>query len=1258
MLRSVWTMFLSLTLLSLAAGSASAAEEGFTDLFNGKDLTGWDGNPELWSVEDGAITGKTNGPDHLPYNQFLIWTGGEVKDFELRLEFRLEGNNNSGVQYRSQQRTDVGKWSIKGYQADIHPAPNYSGMLYDEGGRGILAQRGEKVTVSEAGEKQVEKLDVAVDPIDMTKWHQMTVICRGNHLIHQIDGVTTVEIIDNQEAERELAGLIAFQVHRGPAMKAQFRNIRLKHLTDDSAQSAKPTPGKRRPVAKPKAATEPPKWVWLNKTESENQTIYLRKEFEAKGAIAAARLLLACDNEMTVFLDGKQVAQHSGWDPLFVNLTSHFDKETPNGLHVLAIEAKNVGGPAGVLAELTLESGWRDAWSVVSDDSWLVSEKSEKGWRAPKFAGTGWTKAVVLGPLTMAPWNVNAEQWLAAAQLKEPEATPIDHLKIAKDFQVELLYSVPKEQEGSWVSMCTDPQGRLIVSDQYGGLFRVTPPGINGAQEIGIEKINVDIGEAQGLLYAFDSLYVVVNKGAKYESGLYRVRDTNGDDQFDSLETLRLLPGSGGEHGPHAAVLAPDGKSIYIICGNKTDLTEFAASRVPKIWDEDLMLPRSYGRGFMKGVPAPGGWVAKIDPDGKDWELVTAGFRNQYDAAFNADGELFTYDADMEWDINTPWYRPTRVCQVLSGVDYGWRNGSGKFPVHYADTVPPVVDVGPGSPTGVCFGYGAKFPAKYQKAFFINDWSYGKLYACHLTPQGSTYAGTIEEFITGTPLPLTDIVINPADGAMYFAIGGRKVQSGLYRVTYAGKESTAAVDARDAAGAEQRRLRQKLEGLHLGDHPNAVQEAWPYLSHPERVMRTAARTAIEHRPQSEWRDRALSEANPQARIEALLALARVQERPTKNPKEAVDTKPPHWDRAAPATPAQELQTAIAGSLAQLNAAELTYAQKLAAVRVLQLDFLRLGTPSLELRNDAVEELQKLVPAEGPELNMMLMELLVYLQAPQAAAKGIALLEAAPSQEEQISYAQSLRHLRDGWTPALRETYFNWYVKAAGYRGGANFTMFVNEMKEDALKLLTEEQKLALKPILEKQPAGQVNPFAAEPRPFVKEWTMDNALPLVQSKLKDRDFDHGRKMFGAANCFACHRFNNEGGAVGPDLTGLAGRFDSRAILESVLEPSKVISDQYEAVQIITTDGKVIVGRIVNLAGDGFKVNTNMLDPDALASVDRKQIEEMTPSKVSMMPQGLLNTLNEEEMLDLMAFLLSRGDRSAPMFGRGAGARASR
>ncbi|MBP88995.1 MAG: heme-binding protein [Planctomycetaceae bacterium] len=1074
-----------LSLLALLAFSASAiAEDGFTSLFNGKDLSGWAGDKELWSVEDGAITGKTKGPDHLEYNKFLIWEGGKVADFELRAEFRLEGDNNSGIQYRSKHDKKRGNWVVVGYQADIHPNPPYVSMLYDEKGRGIIAKRGEKVVVTADGKKQVTKLDVPVDKLDLTKWHELTIIARGNKLTHKVDGVTAVEITDNQVSEREMEGIIALQVHRGKAMKAQFRNVRLKQFAKADA--------------KPKQA----------------------------------------------------------------------------------------------------------------------KKKRKKRQPAP-IAGA-----------------------------KEPTATAVKSLKIAKDFKVELLYTVPKDVQGSWVNLCTDPKGRLIVSDQHGGLFRVTPPAIGSKDEIKIEKINVEIGEAQGLLWAFDSLYVVVNKTGKYTSGVYRVFDSDGDDQLDTLQTLRTFEGSSGEHGPHAVLLTHDKKSLYIVCGDKTAPTIVNASRVPVLVDEDLLLPRPYGRGFMKGTRAPGGMIYKIDPRGVEWELIASGFRNQFDAALNADGELFTYDADMEWDVNTPWYRATRVCHVTSGAEFGWRNGGGKWPVHYPDSLPAVVDIGFGSPTGVCFGYGSKFPAKYQNAFYICDWSYGKLYAVHLEPSGSTYTATMEEFVTGTPLPLTDVIINPHDNAMYFAIGGRKVQSGLYRVTYAGNESIEVADGKQTDPRGLRAMRQKLEAMHVEDRKLNDTNAWRYLGSPDRFTRYAARVAIEHRPVEEWKDRALGETNTQRLLTALLALARQYERQDKGEAPDIDTPAPDWnaaDRAAPHEPGG----AIVKALERLEWPKLSVQQQIEAMRVYTVCFLRLGAPDEATRQKLIVKFDAAYPAKARELNSELAQMLVYLQAPSAAAKIVVALVAAPTQEEQIDLAKSLRHLREGWTPELQEQYFKWFTRAAGYRGGASFTLFVQNIKADAVALLPEKDKVALKAILEAKPSTNA-PMPTAPRPFVKEWKMDELVPLVTNNLKERDFDRGRAMFGATQCFACHRFDNQGGAVGPDLTALSGRFNARDLLESVVEPNKVISDQYAAVSIFTVDGKAVMGRIVNLSGDDLLVSTNMLDPGNLTAIDRKQVEEIAPSKVSMMPKDLLNTLNEEELLDLMAYLLSRGDRNHSMF----------
>jgi len=822
-----------------------------------------------------------------------------------------------------------------------------------------------------------------------------------------------------------------------------------------------------------------------------------------------------------------------------------------------------------------------------------------------------------------------------------PTATQVENIRVLKGFKIELLYDVPKNSEGSWVSMCLDPKNRLIVSDQYGGMYRVTPPAIGGnAADTKVEKINVAIGEAQGLLWAFDSLYVVVNKGVKYPSGVYRVRDTNGDDQLDSLETLRLLDGA-GEHGPHAVLLAPDGKSLYIVAGNSTKMTNYSSTLVPPLWSEDHLLPRMPdGRGFMKDVLGPGGCIYRIDPEGKNWELMATGFRNQYDAAFNLEGDLFSYDADMEWDMNTPWYRPTRVCLTTSGAEFGWRNGTGKWPPHYSDTLPPVLAIGPGCPTGVAFGYGAKFPAKYQDAFFICDWSYGKLYAVHMTPDGSAYKAEKEEFVAASPLPLTDLVISPTDGAMYFAIGGRKTQSGLYRVTYVGKESTAPVKTEMAGGAE-RATRRALEAFHGKQDPQAAAAAWKSLGDGDRFVRWAARVAIEHQPVAQWRDKALSETNAQASMTALTALVRASARDSFHRK--------------PTDPALDpaLQSKVLGALERIDYAKLNEGQQLELIRVYGLAFIRLGVPDAAAAQKISAKLDPHYPAQSRELNSMLCEILVYLQAPSAAGKTLALLAKAPTQEEQLEYVKSLRMLKAGWTLEQRREYFNWFLKAASFRGGNSFEKFVENIKIEAVKYLPEDAAAALKPIIEAK-AERKSPLDAfaqmlAGRPTVKEWTVEELAPVVEKGLnKGRSFERGKQLFGAVGCFACHRFDNDGGAVGPDLTGLAGRFNARDLLESVVTPSKEISDQYSQVVISRTDGTVITGRIVNLSGDNLNVGTNMLDPNDQTKVDVKTVKFIKPSKLSPMPDGLLNRLNQDEILDLLSYLLSRGDSKNKMF----------
>jgi putative heme-binding domain-containing protein len=649
--------------------------------------------------------------------------------------------------------------------------------------------------------------------------------------------------------------------------------------------------------------------------------------------------------------------------------------------------------------------------------------------------------------------------------------------------------------------------------------------------------------------------------------------------------------------------------------------------------------------GFMRGTPPPAGCIYKLDMDGKDWQLVSSGFRNQFDAAFNSDGDLFTFDADMEWDLGAPWYRPTRVCHVVSGADWGWRNGSAKWPTHFADTLPPVVDIGPGSPTGITFGYGAKFPAKYQSALYLSDWSYGKLYALELEPRGASYTGKFEEFISASPLPLTDVMINPVDGAMYFLIGGRGVQSGLYRLSYSGMESTDRAEQLPVA-KEERSLRVMLESLHNGDHAQAVEKAWPYLGHQDRFVRHAARTAIEHCDLTSWQRRALEETDPHTAITALIALTRKVPRAYHPTGADLDTPPPAYPAGDESR--HPLQPAVLAALDRVNWSALSEEQLLELLRAYQLAFYRLGPPNEDARWQLMAKFDEMYPAKSRPLNSMLTEILCYLQAPFLASQAVELLENSPTQEEQIDLVRSLRFLDAGWTAETRQRFFQWFAKAQAYKGSNNFATFMSELKADALARVPAEEQVELADIVNARLPEAGAPNAGEPRPLVKEWKMDELRGLIETKLSGRDFDRGRTMFAAANCFGCHRHSGEGGSVGPDLTGLAGRFSAADILESVLDPDKVISDQYGAVVVVTKTGKVVTGRIVNHHGGNLMINTNMLDPNAIESIPRAKIETLESAMVSMMPSGLLNTLHEEELLDLMAFLLSRGNRNDPMF----------
>jgi putative heme-binding domain-containing protein len=818
-------------------------------------------------------------------------------------------------------------------------------------------------------------------------------------------------------------------------------------------------------------------------------------------------------------------------------------------------------------------------------------------------------------------------------------------------FTIEHMLTADADKNGSWICMAIDPKGRLLLGGQAKQpITRVT---IENGKVAKQEILNIPVSETMGMLFIGDALYISGSGSRGF--ALYRCRDTKGDESYDDVEFLREWQGGGGEHGSHGLVLGPD-KMLYAVCGNFTAVPKDLVTSSPhRNYADDLALPRMEdGNGFGAGAKPPGGYVARMDLNGQNIELFSSGQRNTYDIGFNVDGELFGFDSDMEWDWGMPWYRPIHVFHSVRGGDNGFREGSAKWPDYYADGLPRTTTIGIGCPTGVVFGTGAKFPVKYQKAFYVCDWTYGRLIAVHLTPDGAGYTGTFENFVAPKslkgkggkiPLNLTDAVIG-ADGSMYFTIGGRGTQANLFRVTYTGDEAAAPLsesELQNKAGSDARELRRKLESFNVQPDPAAVEFAWPHLKSTDRYIRYAARMAIERNPVEEWRAKALAEKHPDAAMTALLALARLG--------------------------SAEAQSALLKALIELPASDLTEEQLLNKLRVIQVSISRHGVPGGEIAKQVIDAISPFYPAESQWVNHELCQILIALNAPKVVEKTVALLKAAPTQEEQVFYAVSLRNVKTGWTPELRRTYLAWWnqpyatehpayvtqwFEDAGIRfnNGASFANFMAHAHEEVKFTMTPEEIIAMADLLAEydkvHPAKQTY-VPGPPRELVKEWVTADLQPLLGKVGSGRDFARGKKIFNDAQCIACHRYGDQGGAVGPDLTAVSTRFKRQDILESSTEPSKVLSEQYMNTAIETTEGKVIVGRITEETDDHITLRPNPLQPETV-TVKKSEIESRQLSKTSPMPTGLLNTFTEDEILDLMAYLESFGDPKHPNFKR--------
>ena len=691
-----------------------------------------------------------------------------------------------------------------------------------------------------------------------------------------------------------------------------------------------------------------------------------------------------------------------------------------------------------------------------------------------------------------------------------------------------------------------------------------------------------------------------------------------------------------GEHGPHALIMGPEGQSIYLIAGNHTDLPDDFESII-STWDEDRLFPPVLDPGgHANDRTAPGGWIARSDDQGKSWTVVANGFRNAYDIAFDEHGELFTFDSDMEWDLGSPWYRPTRVCHVIPGAEFGWRTGSGKWAAYYPDNLPGVLNIGQGSPTGIAFGTSARFPAEYQRSLFILDWSFGTMYQVSLTPAGASYSAEKKEFLSGTPLPLTDMVIGK-DGNMYFTTGGRRVASQLYRVRYVGDESTNLVPAITASNPVLE-ARRTLETSSI-----TMEQLWPHLSDEDRYVRYAARVALENRELDSWKERLAAEDNPVTLVQLALVVSRMGYK--------------------------DLRSMISEKLSKIAVGSLSIDQQLDLVRAYALLFIRTGPAKKREKINLPA-----YPSGNASLDRELCELLVYLGKDDIIEATLNLMEEAEMSteadltpqavlerseqygpiisemnknrpvEQGLAFALSLSNQEKGWTPELRKQYFTWFYRALQKSGGVSYKGFVEQIRLRALDKVPENEKQQLAEL-----SGEVllqtvtfNTDVPQPEGPGRQWKLGDTNKWTWGELNDRSFERGAQLYQAIACASCHTMNGQGGSTGPDLTQVGTRFSKRDLLTAMILPSVSISDQYGATLYTMNDGSTLIGRGLRSADDSVYVGVNPFNITQETAIATSDIAISEPSPVSMMPPGLINRLNEEELKDLIAYLQSGGD----------------
>lgn len=854
-------------------------------------------------------------------------------------------------------------------------------------------------------------------------------------------------------------------------------------------------------------------WIWLDEGNPAQSApagkIWLRREVRVDQP-STCQVRIACDDAFTLWVNGKQIGSGEAGKSHRFNLNGIVEE----GMNVLAIEAENKEGPAGIVLDGVVRSQGGDETPIDSGAEWKVTGAAPEGtaWLEPRFAAEGWSTPKLLGKHDQTRWK----------DIDFSESY-LDRYWLADGFTIERI--AEPELAGSIVAFAWGNRGTILASPERQPIQVLSDQDKDGKFDKAT-TFSEKVKSCQGLLVVGTDVYAVGD--GPQGAGLYRLRDENQDDVADSVEHLKGYRGGMGEHGPHAILRGPDGW-LYNCIGNHAGAVVMPQPTTPcRDYVEGYLLEPKFedGRGHAAGIKAPGGTIWQLDADAKEWWMITNGFRNEYDIAINSDGEVFSFDSDMEWDIGEPWYRPVRVNHCTSGAEFGWRSGAAKWPEHYLDSLPATIDIGRGSPTGVCFYEHQQWPEKYRGAFLVCDWSMGRIIAVLLEPNGASYSAKAETIVTGNPLNASDIEVAP-DGSVLVSTGGRSTEGGLYRIRH-GSDSTPAASAttleelldlpqisatwaqeiaRGIQAKSAKRWEEKLGDAVQNGSPAHKIRALTLLSQfgPKPSLETlvAASADVDAHvrafaawllayhsapPSAAALTKLLSDDDLRVRRRACESFVRGGQEPPVDPlismlasddrflrfsaRLALERVPvDKW--ISKVVQSKDARTRVVGALALLRLDTPAFRPSDVLTLLipplrdnpeLRLDVLRLA--SLALLKGADESpkdvlgrmLLPMFPSGDAITDMETARLLAKLQVPEANEKLLVAMETAPTQQLQVHFALCLRYLDAGWTTEGKQRFIQWYDRSSTFDGGHSFVPYLENIVSATFPRLTPTER--------------------------------------------------------------------------------------------------------------------------------------------------------------------------------------------------------